>query len=423
MELFILLIIIALLAFFNAAETAITAIPRIKVGRLVEQNAIGAKSLQRLKEKPSEFFSTILMMQSFLSIAAGTVATAITVSFFHSKGLVNEGLALGVATGVMTFLLLIFGEITPKTLAIRRTESFALFIAPIVVVFQIILNPLAHLVGYVSRPVIFLFGGKAPERTPFVTEEDIRLILKAGAEEGVIEKEEREMITSIFDFGDTVAREVMTPRPDIVAVEADQSMDRIIKAIVDCGHSRLPVYEGNLDNIIGVVYAKDLLKARRSDIREFLRPAIFIPETKKISELLHEMQAARTHFAVIIDEYGMNSGIVTMEDIIEEIVGEIHDEFEREEKSFVRVDETTTLLDGRMSVSDVNRQLKIALPEEEYDTMGGLVFGKLGKAPAVGDTFRFSNLIISVERIHRRRITRIKIVKLPKRIEEEVQGR
>ncbi|MDI6730972.1 MAG: hemolysin family protein [Candidatus Margulisbacteria bacterium] len=421
-ELILLIIFLLLSAFSSAAETALTSVSWIKVKKLLEEKAPGAKILKSLKEKPSDFLSSLLIANNLINIGASAYATSITIKFLEGRGWGGIGTAVGISTGSMTFLILVFGEITPKTLAIRNAEKFALFSAPIVLALQVVLKPIAYLIGFFSRPFIQLLGGKVPEKVPFITEEELRLILQAGAEEGVIEKEEREMITSIFEFGDTIAREVMTPRPDIIAIEANQPMDKIMQSIIESGHSRLPVYEGNLDNIIGLIYAKDMLKVRKGDLKEYLRPVIFIPETKKISDLLHEMQSARTHIAVIIDEYGMNSGLVTMEDIIEEIVGDIHDEFEREEKSIVKIDESTTLLDGRNSLADVNDQLDINLPEDEYDTIGGFVFGQLGKAPAVGDSLRYTNLVISVERIHRRRITRVKMVKLPRKIEDEVVG-
>jgi len=238
----------------------------------------------------------------------------------------------------------------------------------------------------------------------------------------VIEEEEREMISSIFEFGDTLVREVMTPRPDISAADAGKSIEEIKQVVIESGHSRIPIYEGNLDNVIGVLYAKDLLKGDTTNVRDCLRPAIFVPEAKKIDDLLHEMQAARTHLAIIVDEYGVASGVVSLEDLIEEIVGEIHDEFEREEKMIVKLDNNSWLVDGKMLVADLNDQLKINLPENEYDTVGGFVFGQLGKSPAVGNMVRYERVKISVERIHRRRITRVKIIKLQKNLEEEMVG-
>ena len=422
MEIFLLVILFILSAFFSAAESALTSLSRLRVSRMVEQKIVGARLVRRLKENPSEFLSTILIGNNLVNVAAAALATSIAIRFLEARGWGNIGVAIGVATGAMTFLILVFGEITPKTVAIANAEKVSIFVAPIVIFLQPVLKPIAYFVGFISRPFILFLRGKTPEKGPFITEEEIRMILAAGEKEGVLEKDERAMITSIFEFEETVVREVMTPRPDITAAEAGRSREEIINVILESGHSRIPIYEINLDNVIGVIYAKDLLRSGDDKIKDALRPAIFVPETKKIADLMHEMQAARTHFAVIVDEYGMTSGVVTLEDLIEEIVGEIHDEFERDEKMIVRPDQNTIIVDGRLSVPDLNDQLELNLSEEEYDTIGGFVFGQLGKAPSVGDVVRYENLLISVERIHRRRISRIKIIKIQRSGEEAVGG-
>jgi len=421
-ELILLIVLFILSAFFSASETALLSLPRIKLNRMVEHKAPGAKIVKKLKENPSLLLSIILTGNNLVNIAASAVATSMVIRYLAAKGWGNMGLAVGIATGLMTFLILIFGEVIPKTLAIRNTEKFSLFLSPILMIFKPILQPIAFLIGFISRPFIRLFGGIAPKKGPFITEEEFHLILATGEKEGVIEEEEREMISSIFEFGDTVVREVMTPRPDVSAADANKSLEEVRKVMIESGHSRIPIYEGNLDNVIGLLYAKDLLKGDKPSVRDYLRPAIFVPEAKKIDELLHEMQAARMHLAIIVDEYGIASGVVTLEDLIEEIVGEIHDEFEREEKMIVKLDKNSWLVNGRVSVADLNDQLKINLPESEYDTVGGFVFGQLGKSPAVGNTIRYEGVKVSVERIHRRRITRIKIVKIPKNLEEEMVG-
>jgi CBS domain containing-hemolysin-like protein len=418
MEIIIILVLLLLAAFFSAAETALTSLPRLKVERLLAKKTAGAKIIAKLKDNPNGFLSTILICNNLVTIAAASITTTLSIRLAEIGRLESVSLAVGLATGLTTFFVLVFGEITPKTLAISNAEAISLLAAPVIYVLQWVLTPVAYLIGLFSRPLIWLCGGKSLSKGPFITEEEIHLLLAAGEKEGVIEEEEREMISSIFEFGDTVVREVMTPRPDIVAVDINQPLDEIMKAIIESGHSRIPVYDGNLDNVNGVVYAKDLLKGVAGGIRDHLRQAIFVPESKKISELLHEMQAARTHLAVIVDEYGMTSGLVTMEDLIEEIVGEIHDEFEREEKSIEKVDDNTILVNGKVSLADLNDQLKLNLPEDEYDSIGGLVFGKLGKVPAVGNVLRLNDILVSVERIHRRRITRVKITKLTEKEED-----
>jgi CBS domain containing-hemolysin-like protein len=419
-----LVVMIALSAFFSAAETAIISLSRLRVNRLVEQKVRGAKLLSDLKAKPSELLSTILIGSNIANIGASSLATTLVIQFCERQGWQSIGLAVGIATGVMTLLLLVFGEIVPKTVALRRAEALSLFVAPLLWFLELIFRPVAFAIGFLTRPFIYLFGGHAPEHGPFVTEEEIRLILAAGEKEGVIEEEERQMITSIFEFGDTIAREVMTPRPDITAVPADKNLEEAKNLIIESGHSRLPVYENNLDNIIGVIYAKDVLKATSVTLlKDIMRPAIFIPETKKVSSLLHEMQAARTHVAIIVDEYGVSAGLVTMEDLIEEIVGEIHDEFERDEKMVEQLDKNTYLVDGRMTLKDINDQLNLNLPEEEgVDTLGGFVFARLGKVPSVGHSIHYENILLSVERVHRRRVTRVRISHQESVVNEEGVG-
>ncbi|MBI5399367.1 HlyC/CorC family transporter [Candidatus Saganbacteria bacterium] len=423
--LILLAILIALSAFFSLSETAIVSLSRLRVNRLIEQKVRGAKILSEIKAKPAEMLSTILIGNNVANITASALATALVIQFCEQHGWQRIGLAVGIATGIMTLLILAFGEIIPKTIALHRAEKVSLSVAPVILVLEIIIRPVAYTIGFFIRPFIYLFGGQAPEHGPFITEEEIRLILAAGEKEGVIEEEERQMITSIFEFGDTIAREVMTPRPDIAAISSDNNLDEAKNLIIESGHSRLPIYESNLDNIIGVIYAKDVLKsAPETSLKDIMRPAIFVPETKKVSELLHEMQVARTHMAVIVDEYGVSAGLVTMEDLIEEIIGEIHDEFEREEKMIEKIEPNIFIVDGRMSLSDVNERLQIALPVEEQavDTLGGFVFAQLGKAPSVGQNIRLEKLLLSVERIHRRRITRVRIVKLEHTASEEGVG-
>ncbi|MFH1826090.1 MAG: hemolysin family protein [bacterium] len=411
-EILILVVLILLSALFSSSETAITSLTRIALNRIVERKHRSAKLLQKFKENPNNYLPVILIGNNLANVASSALATSIIMRLFVEHGWGNIGAAVGVSTGVMTFLVLTFGEIIPKTVAIRRAEQFSLFAAPLIYFLSVILKPVAYFLGFISRPFIHILGGVSPEKGPFMTEEDIRLILAAGEKEGVIEEDERQMITSIFEFGETIVREVMTPRPDISAAPITSSVEDIVKVIVESGHSRIPLYEGSLDNIIGVVYAKDILKSGLgAEIKEILRPATFIPETKQVSDLMHEMQAARTHVAVIVDEYGVCSGLVSLEDLVEEIVGEIHDEFERDEKMIEKVEKDVYLVDGRLSINDLNDRLKINLPDKEYDTIAGFVFGMLGKVPAVGNTVRVDDLKISVERLHRRRITRVKIEK------------
>lgn len=419
-----LIVLIIASAFFSYGETVIISIGRLKVEELTEKKKGGYRSLVWLKENPSTMLATILVGNNIVNISAASLATSITISYLSAIGFWGAGAAVGMAVGIMTFLILVFGEIIPKTVAIRTADRSVLFVAVIVRALSILLYPLIQLFIFVSTPFVYLFGGRMPKRGPFLTKEEIKMLLSIGEKEGILEEEEREMVSSIFEFGATIAREVMTPRPDMQCVEVSDPIEKVNALIVEGGHSRIPVYEGNLDNIVGVVYAKDLLRVKAAcepgvGLKDLLRPALFIPEAKRVDSLLHEMQAARTHIAVVVDEYGGAAGLVTMEDIVEEIVGEIYDEFEKKVKTVEKIDDNTTIVDARMNITDLNSMLGINLPEKDYDTLGGFIFGLLGKFPAVGDQTRYDNILISVERVHKRRITRAKIVKLKKAAEDE----
>jgi len=411
----VLFVLILLSAFFSLSETAITVTGRFRVKQLSQKKARGSKALSKLKENPSRLLGTVLIANNIVNIAASALTTSMVIRYFESIGFEGEAIPVGIATGIMTFILLIFGEISPKTLAIKNAEKLALFTAPYIDLLGILLKPFTQLFAFLSNPVIRLFGGQMPEKGPYLSKEDIKLILSMSEKEGAIEAEEREMISSIFEFMTTIAREVMTPRPDIQCLDAGDSVDKAIKMILEGGHSRIPVYEGNVDNIIGIVYAKELLgvaeKKGDATLRDFIRPVLFVPETKRIDEILHQMQSARTHLAVIVDEYGVTSGLVTLEDIIEEIVGEIHDEFEKEEKIFEKIGDNAWVVDAGQSVGALNKHLKIKLPVGEYDTLSGFIMGLLGKVPAVGDSVTYDDVIMSVERVLRRRITRVRINK------------
>jgi len=423
LELLILIICILLSAFFSATETAFTSLSRPKVSHMVDRRLPGSKLVKRLKEDPATLLSTVLIGNNIVNIGASVLATTIVLSITERMGWGGIGTAAGIATGVMTFFILVFGEITPKTVAMRHAETIALFCAWPIFAISLILTPVAMFLAAFSRPLIYLFGGRMPEGGPFVTEEEIKMLIAAGAREGVIESEEKEMISSIFEFGETKVSEVMTPRPDIKAVEDATPIEEVIKLILETGHSRIPVYEGNIDNIIGMVYAKDLLSCTREDsLRNYLRAALFIPESKRLDDLLHQMQAARTHVAIVVDEFGVTAGIVSMEDLVEEIVGEIHDEFERLEKNFERIEENVYLVDGKILLSDLNLQIALSLPEEEFDTIAGFVIGQLGKVPSVGDVVKYDNVEISVEKVLKRRILRLKIVKLKVGLEDNMVG-
>jgi CBS domain containing-hemolysin-like protein len=276
----------------------------------------------------------------------------------------------------------------------------------------------SNLLLLISNGLMVLLPGKALPKGPFISEEEIRHLVDVAEEEEEIEEEERELIHSIFEFGDTVVREVMVPRPDMIAIRAESSMDEALEKIIEVGYSRIPIFDGDTDNIIGVVYAKDLLKRvheGKKDVKlsSLGRAPTFVPEQKKVSELLREMQDQRVHMAIVVDEYGGTAGLVTIEDLIEEIVGEIVDEYDKEEPLVEPIDENTIRVDAKMQIDEVNELLDVELPHEEWDTVGGLVFGLTGRVPLAGEVVRYDALEFTTERVTGRRIQKVVIAKRP----------
>jgi len=415
-EILILALLVVCSAFFSMSETALTSVSRIKIKKFLGQGFFGAKALYDLRENPNKMLSTILVGNNLVNMGAASLATYIFINLFERRGLMSESVAVTAAALTMTFLVLIFGEITPKTIAIRLSDRIALFVAPVISFLSLIFYPVIYVLDILCRPLIKLFGGDAVSKVPFVTEEELKMLLSVGHEEGVLEQEEKEMIHSIFEFGDTTAKAVMTPKPDMVCLEVSTPLKEAAARIIEAGHSRIPVYEGTVDNITGVLFAKDLIgifaMGKQADLRELLRPPLFVPESKKLDDLLRQMQSCHMHIAIIVDEYGGTAGIVSLEDLIEEIVGEIKDEFDIEEKTVDILSDGSALVDARLSVVEVNEKVGTALPEGDYDTVGGFVVSLLGKLPTVGDIARFEDLRIYVERVFKKRITRIKIVRL-----------
>lgn len=329
-EILIFILLIALSAFFSATETAMTTISGHKIAELVERRKPGARLLRKLRENPAKLLTTILIGNNIVNISASVLTTVIVTNYFQKFELGGMGEIIGITIGIMTLFILVFGEITPKTIAIRNAEAISLFLSPPLVVIEWLLSPVAWFVSLISLPLILPFGGKISGKGPFITEEEINTLLLAGEKEGTIERDERKMINSIFKFTDLTAKEVMTPRTEMECLETEVTVETAISKIKESGHSRLPVYDQNLDNIVGVVFAKDLLAVDSATrVGDHLRQALFIPGVKKVSDVLEQMQGEYKHLAIVVDEFGHTVGLVTLEDLIEEIVGEIHDEYER----------------------------------------------------------------------------------------------
>jgi len=411
-----ILALLVVAAFFAASETALTRVSRFQVLQMVEDGQRGAPRLARLLEDPPRFLNVILFLLLVVQLAGASLATLLAQHITRSYGWI-------ISTFGMTFLIFVFAEAAPKTYAIQHADRVALRVAPVI-------NRLTSVPGLQTliRGLVAIANivtpGEGFKRGPFVTEAEIRSMAEVAAEESVIEEEEKEMIHSIFEFGDTVVREVMVPRPDIVGVDVTTPLDDVLEMMLEKGFSRMPVWEdGDVNKIVGLVYAKDVMRVlhrsrsgrngRRDakKLKDILRKAMFVPESKKVSELLREMQAKKLHMAIVVDEYGDTDGLVTLEDLLEEIVGEIEDEYDRDEPQVKPIDANTFLVNGRLPIDELSELLDVELPDAEWDTVGGLMAGLLGQVPKRGQEVAFQGLTFRAERVQGRRIGQVLIRK------------
>ena len=408
-EIVVLVVCALLAAMASATETALTSVSRLRIRHLAEEGNPRGQTLHRLHEDPNRMLSTVLVVNTLALILASAASTLIGIQYLpHQWGVLGTFLV----DILLTLLLLVFAEVTPKTLAIRNAERVALATAGPVDAVASALRPVLWFITLVSRGIT---AGRAA-RGPYLTEEELIHIVQFSEEQGVIEEEEREMIAGIIEIGDKLVREVMVPRTDIIAVENVAKIEDIVELIRTHGHSRIPVFEGDLDHIVGMVLAKDvLLRSARGErdltIDQLLRPIEHTPESKKVDELLHEMQEKNVHMMVVVDEYGGTAGIVTHEDLIEEIVGEIRDEYDvAEEDQLTLISDREALVDARFPMEELNEKLNLGIEEsEEYDSVGGYVYSVLGKIPAVGTTFDGGRGKWTVEQVDGRRILRVRV--------------
>ena len=420
----VIFVLVLLNAVFAAAEIALVSVRRTRIKQLVEEGDRRALIVQKLLERPTNFMATVQIGVTLVGFLASAFA-AVNIAGVPAKWLVDRGLSHDVAwtvavvliTLVVGFIVLVLGEIAPKSLAMQHSEKLALRFAGLIYVLSILALPAVKIVSFFSDLVVRPFGGQVKFAAPILTEEELKMLVQAGEEEGVIEEEEKEMIHSIFDFTDTVARQVMKPRTDMDCAPITSTLDELLDVITTTGHTRIPIYEENVDSIVGVVHAKDLLPVLRQnggvfDIQAIMREPYFIPETKAVDELLTEFKRGNVQMAIVRDEYGGTAGLVTVEDLLEEIVGEIQDEYDREEPLIQVVDEDRAVVSARMSVDDLNEQMDLKIPEsEEYETIGGFVFDLFGRQPDAGEMISHSNLDFVVEDVEAGRLGRITVIR------------
>ncbi len=412
-SLIIILFCVLFVAFFSSSEASLISVNRLKIRGLAEKGNRKAQAVQRLREEHDRLFGTILLTENFFIILASSLGTAVALHLFHG----GEGITI-IASLVMTIFIVMFGEITPKTFAASNSERLALTVARPMEAIITILHPVVWLFTRITNLVVRLLGGRL-EKSPFVTEEEIKTLINIGQEEGALDIHEKAMLHKVFEFGDTLAVEAMRPRTEIISIDKTAKVSEAMALVAEHGHSRYPVIEDTIDNVLGLLYVKDLVVAMSkgeldydSPISRMVRPAYFIPETKKVRELLTEMQAHKMQMVVVIDEYGGTSGLVTIEDLMEEIVGSIRDEFDREEREVQIVDEKNFVVSGSADLDEVSQEIGINIESEDYNTIGGFVFGLFGRMPRAGETLKYRDLKFEVLEMDERKIDRLKITKL-----------
>ncbi|WP_238320634.1 hemolysin family protein [Limisalsivibrio acetivorans] len=410
MELASIITCILLSGFFSGSETALTSLNELKIRHLMEENK-RAKVLDLWLHHPNKVLNTILIGNNIVNILGSVLAAELVRKVFGDT-------QIALVTGVMTLAVLIFGEITPKTFAKHNAEKIAIYIMHVLKIFYTVFFPAAYLMNKFVVGLIKITGGKL-DKGPQLTEEEIEFIINVGEKEGVLENGQKEMLQNIFEIGDMNLNEIMVPRTDVVAVSIDESFDSIMEKILEHEFSRLPVYQESIDNIVGVLNVKDLLKYMSKglegyELKNMLRQVFFIPGTKKIDEMLTEFQKSRSHMAVVVDEYGGVSGIVTLEDILEEIVGEIWDEYDEEESEVDVIDESTFNVDSMMDIDDFCERFNIEKTEEmeKYETLGGLIFDLAGRIPETGDVYEHAGYSFHILNIEDRKLGKVEVKRL-----------
>ena len=409
----LLVVLIMLSGFFSASETALTSFRSIHLEKFEDgKNHKKVELLKKWLTNPNEMLTGLLVGNNIVNILASSIATVVTINLLGG----TSSSSIAIATIGMTIIILIFGEITPKIIAKNQSVKIAGIVVTIIYYFALILKPIIKILMMISKYIGILLGIEIRDEGLMITEEDIISFVNVGEAEGIIEEEEKEMIHSIVGFGETTAKEVMTPRTSMFALEGERTLDEVWDEIIEKGFSRIPVYEDTIDNIIGVLYLKDVLgiiKDGKTDtpIKNFIRSGYFVPETKSIIEILQEFRSMKVHIALVLDEYGGIVGIVTIEDLIEEITGEIRDEYDTEEEELIhKIDENSYEVDGMIDIETLDKELAIGLPEsEDYESLGGLIVTEMGRVAVVGDEIMIDNVRLKVLEVDKMRVSKVLI--------------
>ena len=415
LQLVILVLLLSASAFFSSAETALMTSNKLRIRNLAENGDKRAEKVLEITANTDKMLSAILIGNNIVNLSASALSTTLTLKMFGSS-------LVGVATGVLTFLILVFGEITPKNVASKNAEDMALKYIGIISILVIVLTPAIYIVNKVAGIVISLFI-KNNDDNNMVTEDELRAMVEVSHEDGVIEKEEKKMIVNVVDFGDTVAGDIMLPRVDMVMVSVESSYDEILKIFREERYTRIPVYEESPDNVIGILNVKDFLLIEDKEnfsVKEHLREPLYTYEYKKTSSLMVDMRKTGANIVIVLDEYGTTVGLITLEDMLEEIVGEIRDEFDADEdEGITKISETEYLIDGSTNLDDVNDRIGLELSSEEYESIGGIIMEKLGRLPVEGEVITFDNIILTVKKMDHARIEKVGLKLKPSLVKEQ----
>ncbi len=402
----VLIILILLSAFFSSAETSLVTVNKIRMRSLVEEGNKRAKTVIKVTEDQGKMLSAILIGNNVVNLSASSLATTLTADVFGNK-------YIAVATGILTLLVLIFGEITPKTMATINADKMALVYAPVISFLMTILTPFIWIVNIMANIVLRIMRVDPNDKGTSITETELRTIVEVSHEEGVIESEEKRMINNVFDFGDSQARDVMIPRIDMTLADINSTYQEIIEIFREEKYTRLPVYEGTTDNVVGIINVKDLLlfdSHEEFNVRDILREPYYAYEFKKTSELMEELRKTSNNITIVLDEYGLTVGMITLEDLLEEIVGEIRDEYDDDEKDPVeKVGENEYVIAGMTKLDDLNELVGTKLKSEDYDSVGGLVIELLDRLPEEGDIVTLPGVEMHVDKVDKNRIETVHV--------------
>ena len=405
-QLIILLILLGLSAFFSSAETALTTVNRMRIRGLADEGDKRAKTVMNITDNSSKMLSAILIGNNIVNLSAASLTTSLA----YRLG----GSMIAMASALLTVLIILFGEITPKTMATLHAEKMSLAYAPVIHLYMKIMTPVIILINGLSSGILFILRVDPNARTDTMTESELRTIVDVSHEDGVIESDEKEMIYNVFDLGDARAKDVMVPRVHVTFADVNSTYEELIEIFREDKFTRLPIFEETTDNVIGTINMKDLLlydNTGEFHIRDIMREAYFTYEYKSISELLVEMSEASFNIAIVLDEYGETAGLITLEDILEEIVGEIHDEYDENEEDFVqKINEREYIVEGSMNLDDLNDRLDLNLTSDEYDSLGGFIIERLDRLPEVGDHITTETGIrLIVEKLDKNRIESVHV--------------